>query len=106
VEPIEIVEEGYVLVKLTGTGGQSVEMPVDLYAANNRLVEIRDTHTDEPEAPGATKFNTDVVAYLAELGFPQCSHYAAHKFAGAIFKRRQELVKKGELPESVSPTPN
>lgn len=81
-DPLDLEEDGRIEVSYGG-----VTLAVDLYQANNHIVDVWKSQ------PDAVARHNAVAEYLEGLGFPRPSHRVADRFAGAIFARVQDLGK-------------
>jgi hypothetical protein len=93
----DIPDDGFVKVKIG-----DAENAVDLYYANNRLVEIDDERREKGQPD--TAFLAGVVKLLDELGFPGCSHRAASRFVDAV-NARVDALKKADAGEPMPGSP-
>ncbi|WP_020474933.1 hypothetical protein [Zavarzinella formosa] len=94
---LSIDDDGFVSVVIN-----QAEINIDLYAAHNRLIDIRQTVEAAGEEKPAPSENQLIADYVESLGFPRVSHRAAVKFANAIFDRVGELRKKDVSASSAS----
>jgi len=98
---VEIIDEGYLTLKLTDSEGKTHEVRLDLYEVDCAISEaIREAHREAGDRESALLVYRNVVQVFLDRGVPHISHGAAMKLVQAVREAVQAFKKKHLEPAS------